>query len=487
MKPLSIRLGSITDLRNARHWDAETIRKETRNRAALLCRLGVTPGDIVGIFHGNSLEFFADLLAVWQVGATAACLNEKLTATELENVANFLSVKLLLVNSEDFTAADLHVPVVCASSRTDGQSELPADIALPISLDQPALILFTSGTTSTPKGVVHTYRSLLARTALNRQIIGDIALQRTLCLLPTHFGHGLIGNCLTPLFAGCELFIYPYIQPHEYGMLANILHDGRITFMSSVPAMWKLALKLSRANRELYLQRIHIGSAPLSSNLWREIVQWSGIEDVVNAYGITETANWTAGVSAAELPPEDGLVGRMWGGHAAVLNGDGELQNVGEGEIVLQTPSLMMGYYKMPDLTGEVLTSGWYQTGDSGSIDTAGTIRLVGRRKSEINRAGTKVQPEEIDMLLERHPLVAEACAFGIPDEVSGEIVGVALVMTQPGHNDSKSFREWCRKRIKPDNVPEKWYFLAEIPKTDRGKINRESVLQACLEAEGTA
>ena len=168
--------------------------------------------------------------------------------------------------------------------------------------------------------------------------------------------------------------------------------------------MWKLSLKLSKEPRVNHLQCVHVGSAPLSADLWQDIIQWTDTECVVNAYGITETANWTAGISAAEMVPEDGLVGRMWGGNAAVIKANGETKDTGEGELLLQSPSLMSGYFNIPVLTDEVLISGWYRTGDNGSIDKDGIIRLTGRRKSEINRAGAKIQPEELDLLLERHP-----------------------------------------------------------------------------------
>ena len=484
MNFLPIRLGSILDLRAGTQWDKETLRYETRLRSALLQNLEIGPGDVVGVFHGNSLEFFADLFAVWQVGATAACLNENLTAPELANVCDFLSAKLLLTDLKQAPEIEATVPVVCTRERLDELLGNPEGVNGPASLDQPALILFTSGTTSLPKGVVHTFRSLLARTALNRQRIGDEALRRTLCVLPTHFGHGLIGNCLTPLFAGGELCLYPSIRPHEYGDLAEILSEARISFMSSVPTMWKLSLKLSKEPRVNHLQCVHVGSAPLSADLWQDIIRWTDTECVVNAYGITETANWTAGISAAEMVPEDGLVGRMWGGNAAVIKANGETKDTGEGELLLHSPSLMSGYFNIPVLTDEVLISGWYRTGDNGSIDKDGIIRLTGRRKSEINRAGAKIQPEELDLLLERHPCVEEACAFGIADEIAGELVGMALVVSGDATAESTQFLDWCRERIKPDNVPERWFFLPEIPKNDRGKVNREHVSRVCTGGE---
>ena len=174
-----------------------------------------------------------------------------------------------------------------------------------------------------------------------------------------------------------------------------------------------------------------VGSAPLSADLWESIAEWAGTRNVANMYGITETANWLAAASALEHRPEDGLVGTPWGGALAVRDEGGRIRAAGEGEVLVQTPSLMSGYLRREDLSAEVIRDGWYHTGDVGRIDERGVLRLTGRIKHEINRAGTKIHPEDLDLLLERHPEVAEACAFGIPDAVSGEIVGIAVRPTE--------------------------------------------------------
>jgi acyl-CoA synthetase (AMP-forming)/AMP-acid ligase II len=197
-------------------------------------------------------------------------------------------------------------------------------------------------------------------------------------------------------------------------------------------------------------------------------------------YGITETANWIAGASARDMPPEDGLVGRMWGGQAAVLTPQG-MAATGEGELLLQSPSLMQGYLHRPDLTRPVLREGWFHSGDIGRIDADGTLRLLGRQKEEINRAGMKVNPAEIDLLLERHPEVAEACCFALADEVSGELVAAAVRLVDGSVATGPQLRRWCLERARRDIVPERWFLLPDIPRTDRGKVSRAPVRDRCL------
>ncbi len=354
---------------------------------------------------------------------------------------------------------------------------------IPISLDLPALYLFTSGTTGNPKGVEHSFRSILSRLTLNQVYIGKDHLQTTLCPLPTHFGHGLIGNLLTPLLCGCDVILLDDKSPMGLAKLGSIIDDYNVTFLSSVPSFWKLASRLSKPPKKASLKRVHVGSAPLSTELWKSIANWAGTEAVYNMYGITETANWIGGVSLADGLEVDGRIGAVWGGSAMVRHPEsGEITATGEGELLIQSPSLMNGYYQQQELSAAVLKDGWFHTGDIGLITKEGDIRITGRQKSEINRAGIKILPEEIDLLLERHPEVLEVCVFGMPEDISGERVAAAIVRKDRSTVTSKELATWMKDLIKAEAIPESWFFLDEIPKTDRGKINRDNVRTVCVQ-----
>ncbi|NBC14313.1 MAG: GNAT family N-acetyltransferase [Gammaproteobacteria bacterium] len=472
-------LGAITDVRQGETWTPDRLRAEIARRRAAMAETGVEAGTRVVLAHGGTPAFFGDLFAAWSLGAAAVCLNPTLTRPELANIAAFVEPAAVLVSAGTVSPPTdgLPVPVLDAGTGPAVES-LPAGDSL--APDDPAVILFTSGTTGEPKGVVHTAGTLSARVRLNREHIEPEVLARTLCVLPTHFGHGLIGNCLTPLLAGGHLHLWPGPGPQGAPRLGEVLVEHAISFMSSVPSFWKLVLKTARPPARPVLQRVHIGSAPLSAELWEEVMAWAGTQRVCNLYGITETANWAAGACGEAVTPEDGLIGTMWGGEAAVMGTDGVRRTVGEGEILLRTPSLMTGYFRRPDLTEAVLRDGWYHTGDWGRLDESGTLRLLGRTKTEINRAGMKILPEEIDLLLERHPSVLEACTFGMPDPVKGESVAVALRRSDESL-DGQVLRTWCRERIREECIPERWFMVPEIPKTDRGKINRAKVRDFCL------
>lgn len=465
------RLGAIEDLTLDLRWDALTLREQVLRRAAILFGNGVGRGSMVAIVHGNGAHFLADLLAAWQIGATVACLDSALTAPELETLVRFIQPAALLTgNLPGGTGWNLATAMPVAAPKTWTGFEL----------GDPALVLFTSGTTGSPKGVVISYRALLTRLRLNAEIIGEATLARTLVTLPLHFGHGLIGNTLTPLFAGGSV-ILPSRGLRLAQDLGRTIDQQGITFMSSVPALWQLAVRIGPSPQRDSLVRVHVGSAPLTTGLWHAIVAWSDAE-VVNCYGITEVANWFAGASSRADGIAQGLVGRSWGGDAGVLDETGAICKAGEGEIVLQSPCLMQGYLHRPDWTAMAQYDGWYRTGDRGVIDDLGQIQLLGRIKDEINRAGFKIQPTEIDELLETHPSVAEACVFGVTDSATGEAVAAAIRFKSGASESSDSLRTWCRQRLRREAVPEQWFIVDHIPRNLAGKVSRELIRRTLVE-----
>ena len=185
-------------------------------------------------------------------------------------------------------------------------------------------------------------------------------------------------------------------------------------------------LRLSPPPKQRTLSRVHVGSAPLTAALWRNIQEWTGC-NVVNVYGTTENCNWVAGACSKNFTPHDGLVGEMWGGEAAVVSHDGNVQHIGEGKLLIKTPTLMSGYLNNEELTKRVWHEGWYDTGDIARIDEKGCITLIGRDAHTVNKAGIKIYPEEIDALAESNRHVSEACAFGMPDPIAGEILALML------------------------------------------------------------
>ena len=470
----------ISDVLTGVAWEFDEIRLQVAKRACFLKEFGIKRGQNVLISHGGTPFFLADLFAVWQVGGCATCLNPGLTAGEQKNVESFLKPEMILAGpGSDTDHTYFSRPVADLTTCSPG-----AEIALGESQLQQhdlALILFTSGTTGKPKGVVHTKKSIAAKLEQNLKNIKTGMLDRTLGVLPTHFVSGLLGGILTTLSAGKKVFLFQQPGIGGAARLGQVIDDYEITFLNSAPSLWKVVLKVSNPPIKHSLRQISVCSAPLDKTTWESIIKWTGTNNVFNMYGATETGGWDIGASSADHDPETGLIGTVWNGEAAILTSGGQRKSSGKGEIVLKSPSLMHGYFRRRNLTGEAIQDGWYRTGDLGHIDDTGLVRFLGRCKSEINRAGNKVSPEEVDMLLEQHQSVKEACAFGLPDPVSGETIGCAVVLKEGCDEEVNALRQWCAERIQPACVPERWYFIKDIPKTAHGKVNREEVARICL------
>jgi acyl-CoA synthetase (AMP-forming)/AMP-acid ligase II len=489
--------GPLTEPLTGKHWDAATVLDNYRRRLRFYAAHTLTPGDRVFVHYGNTPEFFVDLIALWSLGACVVPVDPRLTAFEIDTLARAANPRLSLWSG----FVDAEVGAVLSAAGAEIVDASAAATAAPVDApqtdgiapDQDALILFSSGTTGQPKGVVHTHRSLRAQwTALGR-ILGLEAFERTLCLLPTHFGHGLICNCLFPWLHGRHLFILPSFRADLIVGLGPLLDDHGITFMSSVPTVWRLALKTSKAPRDATLRRVCCGSAPLSASLWRQVRDWTGTHEVWNAYGITETASWLAGTSVPDFTPEDGLIGVPWGGVVKVLPSPDmrpasaaaeECAAGEEGWIWVKTPALMRGYLGRDDLTSQVVADGWFATGDIGFIDERGWLYLRGREREEINKGGMKVYPGDIDAVAERFDRATDACAFAVPDPLLGEDIGLAIVLDGADTATLRRLHEWLARHLAAHQMPKRWYLVEQIARTSRGKLNRARVSAQCADLE---
>jgi len=486
------RPGDLVEPLSGRSWSPDEVFARVRERVAEYGQLGLQRGDRVFLHYGNNLEFFVDLLAIWHQGGCAVPVDSRLTHFEVATLARsarpaFSVWRESVDRPLEESLAELGARVLgMPGPGDDGGGALPPSR---LRLDDEALILFTSGTTGDPKGVVHTHRSLRARWSSLAASLGLAAYRRTLCLLPTHFGHGLICNCLFPWLHGQDLHVLPPFRADLLVQLGDIIDRHAITFLSSVPTVWRLAIKTARPPKEGSLIRVHCGSAPLSANLWESVREWTGTRDVKNAYGITETGSWLAGTPDGFGRPEDGLIGVAWGGTLQVMPSASTDESPtwakpctpGEGgHVWIRTPALMKGYLDRDDLTGAVVTDGWFCTGDIGVMDERGYLYLRGREREEINKAGMKVHPGDVDSVVERFPDTVDVCTFAVKDPLLGEDVGVAVVLPKATDETLLALHAWASEHLAAHQLPKRWYLLDEVPRTSRGKVNRASVASHC-------
>jgi acyl-CoA synthetase (AMP-forming)/AMP-acid ligase II len=488
---IDLRIGALHEPLSGRRWSSEEVQQLVLRRATRLFDLGVRRGQRVFVHYGNTAEFFVDVLSLWTLGACAVPVDPRFTAYEMDHLARAVAPSHSIWDgavasdaSDVFAALDVRL----VDAKDCGERIDPAIVrtGLPM-LDDDALLLFTSGTTGKPKGVVHTHRSLRARWNHQHEHLGSAPFARTLCPVATHFAWGLIGNCLFTLLTGQELFLVPAFRQDVLLRLGALCDEHKITCLVSVPMMWRVALKLVAPPKAGSLQRVTCGTSPLSPALWREVQRWSGANEVLNVYGITETG-WLAGAALGQLVGDEPLVGTPWGAVIRILEGGqgtdpDQLRICAPGEsgyVWAQTAALMKGYFGQDELTRQVVRQGWFCTGDLGYRDERGLLYLRGRDKEQINIGGSKVYPADIDAAAEHIDFVRDVCAFAVDDPLQGEDVAIAVVLREGSEATLAALYRKMAERLAPHQMPRRWYQIEEIVRTARGKLNRSEVAKQC-------
>lgn len=494
---LDTQVGNLVQPLTGRCWDRETIGRQFRARVEFLNRRGLEPGDRVFLHYGDALEFFVDLLAIWTLGGCAVPIDQTLSDIEIDNLAQASRPRfsLWIDTPRGELAATLSAQgtqiLRMSGDHLNEKDGPPAPPPRPrLSLDQDALILFKWSAAGHPKGVVHTHRSLRAKWLALFHSLDVRHFRKTLWLSHGHGGHGLICNALFPWLAGQDLHI---LQPcGAEQCLGAVLDEYGITFVSARPPVWRQALNTGPPPSRGTLQRVFSDSAPLSTHLWRQIAKWTGARAVLNSYGTTETGGWVAGTTLPAFTPQDGLIGVPWGATVKVLRSAStdippayaeECAPGAEGYLWLNTPALMSGYLDRDDLTQQVVSQGWFLTGDIAVVRDA-RLYLRGRARDTITKNGMRIHPGDIDNVVERFPATKDVCTFGMEGSRWGQCVAVAVVLDDRSPAMLTSLRTWVDERLTDHSVPERWYFIDAIPVTSRGHVNRDELARRCAALE---
>ena len=465
------------------------VSEEVERVAGLFTAHGLERGRAVSIVLPNGLEFMTLFLAVTRAGAIAAPLNSAYSLDEfmffMEDASSQLAILPPGPHAGRDAAERLGIPTLDASldgpvlRLRSGKGELMATRApeAPRGEDV-ALFLHTSGTTSRPKGVPLTHSNLVASL---RNISGTYGLSPediAMVVMPLFHVHGLLGVALSTFFTGGSIVV-----PDRFSASAfwPVQEQTAATWYSAVPTIHQVLLM--RADRENAPHKsfrfIRSCSSALAPSVFEQLESRFGAP-VLEAYGMTEASHQMA---SSPLPPGErfpGTVGMPTGVEVAIMNMDakGNLLAPDEpGEVVIKGPNVMHGYNNNPAANSEAFVNGWFRTGDQGILNARGYLTLTGRIKELINRGGEKISPLEVDAVLLKHPSVAEAVSFGVPDELYGEIVQAAVVLN--GEADSDAIRSHCREHLAEFKVPAVVYITDSLPRTATGKIQRRHVASA--------
>lgn len=343
-----------------------------------------------------------------------------------------------------------------------------------------AYVVFTSGTTSRPKGVEIERQALIAQmTTLSEQYRLDENC-RLLNTLPLHHVDGLLQGPLLAWSTGCTLYRPMLFTTQHLQAYMDSIYRERITHLIAVPTILALMSRLGKEWRDNFSSedfRFIVSSAGhLDHHLWAKLEQ-DFKTTVVNMYGLSET-----GTSALFSGPdnESHLIGSI----GKPVN---SLTRIIDGELLISSDQLMRGYHNDPEATNEILRNGWLYTGDLVEELDSGHIKIIGRKKNQINSGGRNISPQEISSCINGHPRVAENIVFGQTDKEWEEQV-IALVVLTEKSSDEADLTNWCRKHLSEYKVPKHILFVDSLERGPSGKIRIEAARQlfneklACLE-----
>jgi long-chain acyl-CoA synthetase len=469
-------------------WTYGRLRERAGTVAALLRQAGVGPGDRVLLVAPSVPEFAGAYYGIHAAGAVAVTANTMSTRPELEYVGGDAGVSLVLgwhevTPAPAEAAAALGVPFW---SLTPELADLTADAPLdaPHATDESdnAVILYTSGTTGRPKGAQLTHGNLIACAEIFSEVLEVTPEDRMGTALPLFhvFGQAVVMG--TTLRAGGSLSILPRFDAVD---LLDMLRRDRLTMMSGVPTMWNALLHAPAGenDREDFasLRLAASGGAAMPAEVMNAFEQRFGCV-ILEGYGLSETTG-AATFNGLHRERKASCVGiALPRCEVEVRGADGAEVPTGEvGEVHIRGPVVMSGYWNRPDATADVLDAdGWLKTGDLGTEDADGDIRIVDRKKDLIIRGGYNVYPREVEEVLYEHPDVVEVAVIGVPDEHFGEEVA-AVVALRPGAEwDAPTFRAWAKERLSAYKVPRLFQVMDALPKGPTGKI-----LKRAIDAEG--
>jgi acyl-CoA synthetase (AMP-forming)/AMP-acid ligase II len=297
--------------------------------------------------------------------------------------------------------------------------------------------------------------------------------------MPLFHIHGLIAAVLSSLAAGGSVVCCPSLNAFRF---FTWLDEVRPTWYTAVPTMHQTLLELAPRHRETIargrLRFIRSSSASLPAPVMTRLEETFGVP-VIEAYGMTEAAHQMASNPLPPAPRYPGSVGIAAGPEIAIMDDTGAVLPAGAvGEVVIRGVNVMRGYESNPEANAKSFANGWFRTGDEGVIDADGYLRLTGRLKEIINRAGEKVSPLEVDQLLMQHPAVLQVATFAIPSRLFGEEVAAVVVLREGASADVEELRQFVAGRVAAFKVPREIVFLNEIPKGATGKLQRIGLAQ---------
>ena len=465
----------------------------SRLSAGLAAR-GLGKGDRIALLLDNGPEFVAVLFAAWRLGAIVVPVNTREQAPELRHLLGHAGAKIvvheaalapLLPDGSEFEGGLRRISTSSCSGSEPLSAVSDEHSAIgPAKVDEEdcAVLLYTSGTTGKPKAAMLTHLSI-AHSALHyRLTMGLTESDRVLSCVPLSHVTGLVAMIAATVASGGTLLILRTFKAERFMALAE---QERMTYTLMVPAMYNLcAMRPEFSQCDLSSWRIGgYGGAPMPPSLIARLAQMLPSLALVNVYGATETTSpATMMVADANGRRNDSVGQAVVCGHVLVMDETGaEVPRGSAGELWIGGPMVACGYWADEAATAREFTAGYWHSGDIGSIDEQGFVRVFDRKKDMINRGGYKIYAVEVESVLVSHPSVTEAAVVAKPCEVLGERVHAFVVQTDADAAiDAEALKAFCAAQLADYKVPESFTLLQDaLPRNANGKILKRSLRES--------
>jgi long-chain acyl-CoA synthetase len=474
-----------TRITYAQLWD------ETRRYAAVLREHGVGPGDTVALLMPNVPDFPRVYYAALSLGAVVVPVHALLVAPEIAYVLQDSGAAVLvaaapLLEAGAKGAASAGVPVLATMGTVPGYDDVtrldvlaasatPIDSYVQRQPDDPAVVLYTSGTTGSPKGAVLSHLNMTMNAIVTATSVIDLTVDdKQMAALPLFhsFGQTVVMNA--SFFVGAAIVMVPRFEP---GLALAMLVEENMTVFAGVPTMYIALLAAARADpRRPALRICASGGSSLPVAVIDKFKEVFDV-DIYEGYGLSESSP-VATFNQKVFGRKAGSIGRaIWGTDAAVAKAEVEdhieFVPVGEvGEIVLRGHHIFTGYLGNPSATAAVKVDGWFRTGDLGREDEDGFFYIVDRKKDMILRGGFNVYPREVEEVLATHPGVAQVAVVGFPDDLHGEEICAVVVRSPEGEAlTAEELIAWSTERLGRYKYPRRIEFVKEMPLGPSGKV----------------
>jgi len=494
----------VRDQTRALHYRAWNTRAN-RLANALLGR-GLLKGDRVGVLAYNCLEWAEIYLATAKAGLIAVPINFRLAPREIQYILHDAGVRAVITQDVlqpqiDSIRADLALPsdafIHFGAPRPSADwLDYEALIAqardtqpdVLITPEDPWALMYTSGTTGNPKGVIRNHRSMALIALVTSVELSIHSDDDALLVMPMCHANSLNFFC-SYIYSHAKVTVYahPHFDPAH---VLHVMSEGAISFTSLVPTQYGMLLDLPAKERAAHnlqrVKRMMISSAPARSDTKRAVMEMFPNTGLYELYGSSE-AGWVTMLHPADQFSHLGTVGRECVGSAPIqlIGADGEEVADGEpGELFSATPYPFSGYWNQPEKTRQAFRGTRCSVGDIALRDAHGFIRLIDRKENVIISGGENIYAAEVEAVLATSPLIQDAAVVGLPDETWGERVHAAVILRPEQPANAQHIIDWCRARLAHYKCPRGISFLSEhdMPRTATGKV-RHRALRAVLQS----